>query len=296
MRLLNQTQVSPLAGTDNASFPFFSTAGDWIGFFADGKLKKIAVEGGAAVTLCDAPNLRGASWSDDGNIIAALNPGVLSRIPSAGGAPVQVTKFNSGEYSHRWPLVLPGSQAVLFTERKTVVPGGFSPCYLATSAGTGHLIYMHQGTLFAVPFDPRRLASTGAPAPILEDVSSTNAAGGDFAFAPNGTFVFLDGKGQQRWSISWVDRASKTKALYAPLGIYLTPRFSPDGQRMVFSIGNGHDDDTWVKDLGRDTPSRLSFLPGQNRSPVWTPDGKNITRLLPACTGFARMGRARRSV
>jgi eukaryotic-like serine/threonine-protein kinase len=151
-RLLNQNQVTPLAGTENAYSPFFSPDGDWIGFFADGNLKKIAVEGGAAVTLCDAPNARGASWGDDGNIIAALNGASgLSRVPSVGGPHVPVTKLNSGERTHRWPQVLPGSQAILFTsstsqsnpedanidvislktgERKTVARGGFSPHYL----------------------------------------------------------------------------------------------------------------------------------------------------------------------
>jgi serine/threonine-protein kinase len=301
-RLLNQSQVTPLAGTENASYPFFSPDGDWIGFFADGKLKKIAVEGGAVVTLCDAPLGRGASWGDDGNIIAALNStAVLSRIPSAGGTPAPVTKLNAGERTHRWPQVLPGSQAVLFTasgstgsyddanidvvslqtgERKTVHHGGFSPRYLPTSAGAGHLIYLHQSTLFAVPFDPGHLAATGAPAPILEDVSSNTAAGGDFAFAgsPNGsgTFVYLAGKGQIGWSISWVDRSGKTEPLHAPPGVYATLRFSPDGKRLAFSIGSGQGTDIWVKDLDRDTPSRLSFLSGTNRNPVWTPDGKNI--------------------
>jgi predicted Ser/Thr protein kinase len=115
-RLLNHSQVTPLAGTDDASYPFFSPDGEWIGFFADGKLKKIAVEGGAALTLCDGPGPRGASWGDDGNIVAALTPnGVLSRVHSAGGTPVPVTKLNSGEATHRWPQVLPGSQAILFT-------------------------------------------------------------------------------------------------------------------------------------------------------------------------------------
>ena len=103
-RLLHQSQATPLAGTENAHAPFFSPAGDWIGFFAEGKLKKIAVEGGAAVTLCDAAFGYGGSWGDDGNIIAALNfIGVLSRIPSAGGTPLPVTKLASGEVTHRWP-------------------------------------------------------------------------------------------------------------------------------------------------------------------------------------------------
>ncbi len=302
-RLLNQSQVTPLAGTENASSPFFSPDNQWIGFFADGKLKKISVEGGAAVTLCDAPGSRGASWGDDGNIIAALgNREGLSRIPSSGGTPSPASRIKQGEATHRWPQVLPGSQAVLFTasingntyddanidvislktgERKTVQRGGFFPRYFPTSTGNGHLIYLHQNTMFAVPFDPGRLATTGVPAPILEDVNSNTNGGGDLGFAAAasgpGSFVYLPGKGTQGgWSISWVDRSGKTEPLHAPLGSYVTPRFSPDGKRLAFSSGNGQGDDIWVQDLDRDTPSRLSFLPGNNRWPVWTPDGKNI--------------------
>ena len=116
-----------------------------------------------------------------------------------------------------------------------------------------------------MPFHPGRLASIGAPAPILEDVSSTMSAGGDFAFAQNGTFVYLSGKASQAgWSISWVDSVGKTQPLHAPLGIYRNPRFSPDGKRLAFSMGSGKGADIWVKDLDRDTPSRLSFLPGLN--------------------------------
>ncbi len=212
-----------------------------------------------------------------------------------------MTKLNSGEITHRWPQVLSGSQAVLFTasthtvrsyddanidvlslktgEQKTVQRGGFSARFLATSAGTqfGHLIYLHESTLFAAPFDSGRLATTGSPTPILEDVSSTTGGGGDFAFAQSGAFVYLSGKGQTSgWSISWVDHSGKTQPLYAPPGLYYTPRFSPDGKRLAVSIGNGQSDDIWVKDLDRDAPSKLSFLTGQNRWPVWTSDGKNI--------------------
>jgi serine/threonine-protein kinase len=330
-RLLNHSQVTPLAGTDDASYPFFSPDGEWIGFFADGKLKKIAVEGGAALTLCDGPGPRGASWGDDGNIVAALTPnGVLSRVHSAGGTPVPVTKLNSGEATHRWPQVLPGSQAILFTassivgssyddanvdiislktgERKTVARGGFPPRYLPSSTGTGHLIYLHQSTLFAVPFYLARLAATGSPAPILEDVSSNTTAGGDFAFADSGAspigsapFVYLAGKGQGGFPISWVDSSGRTQPLHAPLGAYITPRFSPDGKRLAFSMLNGQGRDISVKDLDRDTPSRLSFLPGENQWPVWTPDRKNIVfqSTNPAAPGLYWIrsdGRARRSV
>ena len=146
-----------------------------------------------------------------------------------------------------------------------------------SSNGTGHLIYLRKTTLSAVPFHPGRLASTGAPAPILEDVGSSRAAGGDLAFAQNGTFVYLSGKPAPAvWPISWVDSSSKTQRLHAPPGEYRGPRFSPDGKRLAFAILGGKGPDIWVKDLDRDTPSRLSFLPGTNDIPVWTPDGKYI--------------------
>ncbi|MBK7925915.1 MAG: PD40 domain-containing protein [Bryobacterales bacterium] len=308
-RLLQKSQVVPLAGTENAYGPFFSPAGDWIGFFAEGKLKKIAVEGGAVVTLCDAPLDTGGSWGDDGNIIAALDwRTVLSRIPAAGGTPVPVTKLAAGEETHRWPQVLPGSQMVLFTasavsrsgydnanielislrtgERKALHKGGFFGRYLddttsssgSGSSGTGHLVYLRDSTAFAVPFHPGKLALAGAPVPILEDVSSTESGGGDFAFAQNGAFVYLAGKASQAgWPISWVDGAGKAaQPLQAPLGQYFGPRFSPDGKRLAFLLGNGKGLDIWVKDLDRDTPSRLSFLPGLNTHTVWTPNGKSI--------------------
>jgi Tol biopolymer transport system component/predicted Ser/Thr protein kinase len=301
-RLLEQNQVTPLAGTEDASFPFFSPDGEWIGFFADGKLKKISVGGGAAVTLCDAPAGRGATWGDDGDIIAALtNYGGLSRVPSSGGTPELVTKLKPGENTHRWPQVLPGGHAVLFTaamqartydeasidavslktgERKTMLRGGNSPRYLATSNGAGHLVYLRQSTLFAVPFNPSRLTLAGAPTPILGDVAAVAISGGEYAFAGtpsgHGTFVYLAGKGSAGRPISWLDSAGKTEPLHAGLSRYSTPRFSPDGKRLAFSAASGSGADIWVMDLDRDNPSRLSFFPGVNRYPVWTPDGKNI--------------------
>ena len=313
-RMLGQSQVTPLAGTENAYSPFFSPAGDWVAFFAEGKLKKIPVEGGAAITLCEAPAFFGGSWGDDGNIIAMLNrTGGLSRVPAAGGTPVPVTKLNSGEAAHRWPQLLPGGQTVLFTsvaklnsgyddanidvislqtgERKTLRHGGFSARYLADGAssnGAGHLVYLNRTTLFAVPFYPARLALSGTPAPMLEDVGSARVGGGDFAFALNGTFVYLSNAAMARWSISWVDSSGKTQPLHAPLGQYASPRFSPDGKQLAFAKDNGNGSDIWVKDLERDSSSRLSFLPGTNSNPVWTPDGKTIVLVSsnPAAPGL----------
>jgi serine/threonine-protein kinase len=291
-RLLQQSQVNLLSGTENASGPFFSPDGEWIGFSADGKLKKISVAGGAPITLCEAPNLRGASWGDDGNIIAALGVAEpLSLVPSSGGRPVPLTKLSPGERTHRYPQVLPGGQTVLFVAatgvgiyddatidvvsrsgvRKTVYRGGHSPHYLPS----GHLIYQHANTLFAVRFDAGRLEIQGTPVPVLEDVSS--GGGSFFNCGSTGTCVYLTGGTRPvGWSIFRMDRASKLQPLQAAPSNYFTPRLSPDGKRLAFAKGNSQGTDIWVKDLQRDTATQLSFLTGENRNPVWTPDGKEI--------------------
>src|SRR4029077_15543750 len=127
-RLFQQNQVTPLAGTEDAFSPFFSPDGEWIGFFADDKLKTISVEGGAAVALCDAPDPDGGSWGDDGNIVVAPNGSTgqgLWRVPSSGGMCAPLTKLNPGERTHRWPQVLPGSQAVLFTASARTGTGSY---------------------------------------------------------------------------------------------------------------------------------------------------------------------------
>jgi Tol biopolymer transport system component len=117
-RRMDQPKAVELAGTEGAFAPFFSPDGQWVAFFGGGKLQKISVEGGAAVAVCDAPSARGGTWGEDGNIIAALTStgrGVLSRIPSTGGAPTPLTELAQGEAGHRWPQILPGGKAVLFT-------------------------------------------------------------------------------------------------------------------------------------------------------------------------------------
>src|SRR5258707_13472325 len=135
-------------------------------------------------------------------------------------------------------------------------------------------MYLQGSTLFAVTFDLDRLVVSGALVPILEDVASTGAAGGDFAISKPGAFLYRSGQATGiGWFIHWLDRSGKTQPLYAPRAVYGTLHFSPDGKRLAFSLGGA---DLWVKDLNRDTPSRLTFLPGANNYPVWTPDGRSI--------------------
>ena len=303
-RLLDQANATVLAGTEGAADPFFSPDSQWIGFFADGKMKKISVQGGAAVTLCDAPNDRGANWGEDGTIIVSLDSvsGTgLSRVPDSGGTPQALTRpGDTGDASHRWPQILPGRQAVLFSGSSTVADwdnaaiyalslktgnggkvkvverGGYFARYLPTSSRSGTLVYIHQGTLFGVPFDPERLEARGTPAPLLEDVAGDPVSGGgQFDFSRNGTFVYLKGKsGGGSMPLVWLASTGKMEPLLATPGLYFAPRLSPDGKLLAFSAGIR---DIEVYDGARDRTTRLTFTSqAANTSPVWTPDGKHI--------------------
>jgi Tol biopolymer transport system component/tRNA A-37 threonylcarbamoyl transferase component Bud32 len=296
-RALSQIDTKSVAGTEGARpDSFLSPDGEWIGFFAEGKLKKISVQGGAPVILCDAPNPRGGSWGDDNNIIFAPNiRGGLFRVSSNGGKPQALTELKGSEVTHRWPQVLPGASALLFTasgtganydnatleiqflasgERKTVHKGGTYGRYVPS----GHLVYLHQGSLFARAFDHDRMEATGQPVQILDDVTNslvTGSAQFDFSGEPSGTgtLVHLVGAGTQA-SIYWLDSAGSIQPLHKPPGYYTSPRFSPDGSRLVVAVFSGAGG-LWVSDWQRDAMLRLTFTAGDN-SPVWSPDGKHL--------------------
>ena len=278
-RRLDQPATTELAGTAGAYAPFFSPDGRWVAFFAGGRLKKVSVEGGAVIDLCAAPNGRGGSWGGNGNIIAVLsNTGGLSRIPSAGGVPAPVSELAQGEGTHRWPQILPGGTAVLFTtsgtvarfdganievmsladhRRKTLQRGGTFGRYLPS----GHLVYVSRGTLFAVPFDLKKLQVRGTPTPVLSDVSYNSTSGSaQFDYSENGTVVYRSGTaGGGMVTVQWRDGAGKTKPLLAKPGVYARPRLSPDGQRLGLLVSDGSNQDLWSYEWHRDTMTRLTF-------------------------------------
>ena len=298
VRKLDQLQAAALAGTEGAASPFFSPDGQWIAFFAGGKLKKIAVTGGAVVTLCDAANGRGGTWSDDDTII--FTPGTdhprscASRRP-AGRRLALARSCRVAMTAQRWPQALPRRKGLLYTEQPAianadaanvvVVPlSGGTPKIVARGSHygryvpTGHLVYLQHGTLFAVRFDLDRLETMGQAVPVVEGVLTNPITGGaQVAFSADGTLVYVPGVAATRASsIDWLTRDGKTSVLRPTKADWTSPRFSPDGQKLALDISDGKQSDIWVYEWARDTLTQLTFDPSQDRGPVWTPDGQRV--------------------
>ena len=294
LHALDSATAIPLPGTENAEGPFFSPDGQWVAFFVDGKLKKIAVLRGVPATLSDAPSTRGGSWGEDGNIIfAPSNRNPLFRVSSAGGNPQPVTELK-GEWTHRYPQVLPGAEAFLFTsckavdletcaievqsvssgQRRVLIQGGYYGRYLAS----GHLLYMHEGAVFAAPMNLKRFELTGPASPVLEDVSTLVGTGvAHFDVSRSGTLVYIPGKAlPPTKSIFWLDAAGSLTPLRLAPRVYRAVRVSPDGTRLALVIAEASQSNVWVYEWALDRLSRLTFLDGNSGDPVWGPDSKHL--------------------
>ena len=295
LRPMDSLEARPIPGTEGAIYPFFSPDGQWVGFFADAKLKKVSISGGAALTLCDVATSRGGSWGTDETIVFGKVATGLSQVSSAGGTPQELTTLKEGETQHFWPHSLPGGEAVLFSvwtgsletsrievhsletgERRVLIQGGTHARY----APTGHLVYAQAGTpgtLLAAPFDLERLEVTGAPFPIVEGVLQSPVSGlAQFSFSSLGALVYVPGSVQTvEYTLVWVDRTGAVEPLAAPPRQYRNPTLSPDGQQLVVTIPAAPAD-VWVYDIPRTTLTRLTFE-GDNRLPIWTPDGERVT-------------------
>ena len=291
VRALESGVARPLQGTSGAVSPFFSPDGGWVGFFADGKLKKAPAGGGIAVAICDAPDGLGGSWSGEGTIVfAAATGGGLQQVSANGGAPVRATDLDvsRGEFSHRWPEFLPDGKTVLYTvgtvgewseaeiaaqplggDRVTLLKGGTNPRYLAP----GHLAYAHDGAIWIVPFDARRLAITGTPARAVEGVNASVDGAAQFAASRAGAAVYHPSVAWSARRLVVVDGASQTP-LAAPPHAYVTPRLSPDGQRVLLGVADSAEH-VWSYDLSAGTLTQLTFE-GANRTPIWSHDGQRV--------------------
>ena len=291
VRPMNSVDPRPLAGTANATTPFFSPDSRWIGFFADGQLKKISTSGGLPMTLCAAPVGAGASWGANGVIVFAGTTGAgLSRVSDAGGKPEPITQLDArkGEFSHRWPEWLPDQRAVLYTvgttgswddaqivgqsvasgERSVLVRGGTNPHYVP-----GYLVYSRGGAIMAVPFDAARLTATGTPVRVLDNVVQSFDGAAQLSVSGSGSAVYVTGvfESDQR-TLATVDRGGAATPLAAPPRPYATPHLSPDGRRLLVTIEQAMSD-LWVYDIAPGTLTQLTFDSGA-RFPVWSPDGQ----------------------
>jgi serine/threonine protein kinase len=298
LRALNSLESKPLPGTEEGSTPFFSPDSQWLGFVGGyGKLKKVSIDGGPAVDLCDVDSrlVFGASWGSQGSIVFGYVGG-LRQVPESGGSPKQLTTVpgtSSGTSDHMWPEFLPGGKAVLFVRGVAADPrisvvsietggqrdliAGKDPVY----SPTGHLLYSQGGTLMAAPFDLQRLAVTGTGVPVAEgilqrtpDVFQPPAA--DYSISATGSLAFVPGVATAApLKLTWVSRSGAEQPLPAPAHIYLHPRLSPDGQRIAVGITE-KESQVWLYDIAQGTLSRFTFEGSNNLTPFWTRDGQRI--------------------
>jgi Tol biopolymer transport system component len=302
VRAIDQLDAQPVADVLAAYAPFFSPDSRWIGFFERTVLKKVSITGGPAITLCQVSGVPlGASWGDDNTIAFATDsPRTgLWRVSADGGEPTVLTTPDPAQHegNHAFPSVLPRGRGVLFTitiatagqadssqvavldlttgQRKILIRGGGDAQYV----GTGHLIFAAAGALRTVRFDPVRLEVLSDPVTVVEDVMMKPSGAANYAVSGPGTLVYMPGAvgGQTALrSLVWVDRKGHEERIKAPLRGYGPPRISPDGTRVAIGILDQGNSEIWIWDLAREMLRRLTFAPGMDGLPVWTPDSRRI--------------------
>jgi serine/threonine-protein kinase len=315
LRSFDRLEVREVPGTEGAEQPSLSPDGRWIAFFAGGSLRKIPVDGGAAVRVAEARAPRGVSWTPDGSLVfSPVFNSALWRVPATGGEPRQVTRIDTTreERSHRWPAVLPDGNTVLFTvgvasrpgdyddgridavrldtgERRTVLQGA----RMARYSATGHIVFQRRQALLAVRFDAARLETLGEPFSIREGAGGETSSGaGYFAVSATGVLAYAPESaipGER--ALVLVDRQGRETELAVPPAAYNTPRFSPDGRRLAMGVGsaNAADDDVFLLDLSSQRLQRLTFGQGHGM-PLWSPDGRAVvyTKGRSGDTGLAQ--------
>ncbi len=312
LRQLDQLESRLIPGSDGAVDPFFSPDGQWIGFFAGEKLMKVARAGGLPQTICEVGPLAtpsGASWSPNNTVLFSPKAGAgLWRVSSAGGTPTAVTDLKDKEINHVWPEVLPNGNAVLFNvmtgtgEPQIYVQSLETGVRRALEAGvgahylpSGHVVYARGDSLFALPFDLRRLEATGTPVRVVGNVL-TRGGVPQVAFSRAGSFVFIPTTPLPR-TLVWVERTGEEQPLQMATHSYFQPRLAPDERRLaVMIVGDDFSPDlqevgadVWLWDFSRENLSRLTLGGGHNYL-LWTPDGRRVS-FLSGSGGPASGGR-----
>jgi Tol biopolymer transport system component len=303
-RSMSELDVHAIQGTEGYQLvtdPVFSPDGQSVAFYAaaDRTLKRIAVTGGVAVTMCPAEPPYGVSWGPDGIVFGQGSKGIM-RVSPNGGTPDVLVTVSEDEEAHG-PQLLPGGHHVLFTlatgtgldrwdkarvvvqsltsgERTTLIEGGSDARYVPT----GHLVYALGGSVFAIAFDVRRLATTGGPVPVVEGV--LRAAGrqngaAHFTFSSAGSLIYIPGPAPRVWQVGQLvltDRKGAVEPLKLPPGSYGGPRASPDGRRIALEIDDGKEAIIYAYDLSGASAMRRLTFGGNNRFPIWTADGTRV--------------------
>jgi Tol biopolymer transport system component len=294
-------RTKSLDGTQGATFPFWSPDGRFIGFFADGKLKKVDVSGGQVQVLCDAPNGRGGTWNRDGVILFTPDGTAvgLFRVSSSGGSPVEMTKPDTtrSEQSHRWPVFLPDGKHFIYLganfagqfEKNAIFLGSLDSqerrLLVSTSANAayaepGYLLYLRDNrTLVAQPFDRRSYVLSGEPHTLSDEVlyfPTVDRA--VFSVSSGELLVTQTGKGASLSQLTWFDRSGKPAGTVGMPAWYSNVRLSPDGHRIAEDQTgpDGRNNAIWIHEPARGAATRLTFDPSGNQAPIWSPDGKQI--------------------
>jgi Tol biopolymer transport system component len=307
---MDALESRPLTGTDGATYPFWSPDSTFIGFFAQGKLRRVAAGGGPPQVLCDAASGRGGTWNRDGVILFSAGPtSPILRVAAAGGVPAAVTKLGSGALDgHRFPSFLPDGSHFFFNagSNDPQLAGlyvgsldGSAPVrlfgdntnaqYVAAPDAVGYVLFRRDETLMAQRFDADALKFSGDMFPVAEQVPlSVNIGFGAFSVSTNGTLAYRTGGGASNRELVWFDRsgkrlgaATKAAALAGEVAI------SPNERTIATRIAMGSQSDIWLQDTARDVITRFTFRTGFSRNAVWSPDGSRLAFALQASSAYS---------
>ncbi len=298
IRDLAKTESLRLTDAETGSYPFWSPDGRWIGFFGGGKLNKIEAGGGPVVPICAATDGRGGTWSRAGTIVfqPAWNAGLM-KVPAAGGTPEPLTTLDKDrfEIAHRWPYFLPDGRHFLFYVVSTTNPptSEYSGIYLGSVDShetrlllksesraiyaRGYLLYRAGSTVMARPFDRSSLKLTGDSVPVATDVPGGEISwgGAQFGASDADVLVHLRGTRAANSVLTWRDPDGKRLGTIGGPGAYVEPALSHDGRRLAVAVGTDTCD-IWIYDLDRDSRTRFSFDPADDRQPLWSPDDRRL--------------------
>jgi eukaryotic-like serine/threonine-protein kinase len=291
LRTMAGTSAEPLAGTEGITQrPFWSPDSRYLGFFSGGKLKKIAVSGGPAVTLCDAPSGADGSWSPKCVILFdGWTNDPIRRVSASGGIAAAAFPVDSVKReSVGWPCFLPDGRHYLFQELTThtihvgdVASGKHRAIGSSDSrieyAPPGYVLFARGASLVAQPFDAGSLKLKGEPFPVAEPIRTGTNGAADFSVSATGTLVYAAGSSQNS-RLVWIDRSGKEIGTVAAGQSPLNADLSPDGRHAAYRIMDpvARTRDIWLADLVRGVPSRFTFDPQDENHALWSPDGGRI--------------------